>query len=119
MVNKTVAMTICEIEKSTNEFKKTHKIKVSGPYSDEQIPKWFQEYKEQTDARFKQMDEQVPKWFKEYKEQTDARFEQIDARFKQMDEQMPKWFAKWIEIDYKPFKELVIDKFQEHGWIKK
>ncbi len=40
-MNKTVAMTINEIEKSSPEFKKTHKIKVSGPYDDETPPKWF------------------------------------------------------------------------------
>lgn len=41
MTNKVIAMTISEIEKSSNKFKKTHKVKVSGPYDDEQIPKWL------------------------------------------------------------------------------
>lgn len=41
MKNKVVAMTINEIEKSSSEFKNTHKIKESGPYDDEAPPKWF------------------------------------------------------------------------------
>ncbi|MCQ3908787.1 MAG: hypothetical protein MJ200_04605 [Mycoplasmoidaceae bacterium] len=44
MTNKVIAMTITEIEKSSNEFKKTHKIKVSGPYDDEQIPNWLKDF---------------------------------------------------------------------------
>lgn len=46
MTNKIVSMTIAEIEKSSQEFKKSHKIKVSGPYDDEDMPKWFKEFKE-------------------------------------------------------------------------
>lgn len=68
MSNKTIAMTIAQIENSSKDFKKTHKIKVSGPYDDEE---------------------------------------------------MPKWFKKWVETDYRPFKELVLDQFAKHGWIKK
>ncbi|MBQ0045362.1 MAG: hypothetical protein KBS35_00530 [Mycoplasma sp.] len=44
MLNKTTSMTISEIEKSTNQFKKTHKINVSGPYDDSTPPKWFLEF---------------------------------------------------------------------------
>ncbi len=87
MVNKTLAMTISEIEKSSTEFKKTHKIKVSGTYGDEQIPNWFKEYKEQTDTKFQQID---------------AKFEQIDARFEQMNNQMPKWFSVWNKEKFEP-----------------
>lgn len=112
MTNKTVSMTIAEIEKSSQEFKKAHKIKVSGPYDDEDMPKWFKAYAVRTDARLERLENEVPKWFKEYAERTDARLDRLEN-------EMPKWFKKWVETDYKPFKELVIDQFVKHGWIKK
>ena len=84
MTNNVITMTISEIEKSSNEFKKTHKIKVSGPYDDEDMPKWFKTWSQEV-----------------------------------YEKKQPQWFKEWVETDYKPFKELVIDQFQKHGWIKK
>lgn len=66
MTNKTLAMTIDQIEKSSHEFKKTHKIKVSGPYDDEQMPKWFKEYAKKIDARLKRLEELVLGQFKKH-----------------------------------------------------
>ena len=111
MVNKTIAMTITQIEKSSDEFKKTHKIKVSGPYDDEEMPKWFKNYAEKTDARLKKLEELAIE-FKEYAKKT-------DARLKRLEEETPKWFKEWVETDYKPFKEFVMKQFEDHGWIKK
>ena len=99
MVNKTISMTIDQIEKSSAEFKATHKIKVSGPYDGEDIPKWFKEYAEKTDARLKRLEEEEPKWFKEYAEK-------IEARLKRLEEEEPKWFKAYAEKVDARFKDL-------------
>lgn len=73
MVNKTIAMTIDSIEKSSSSFKKTHKIKVSGPYDDEQMPKWFEHWSENV------YENQPPKWFEKWeKEKFDQLVKRID-----------------------------------------
>ena len=141
MSNKTIPMTIAQIEKSSLDFKKTHKIKVSGPYDEEETPKWFKEYAEKTDARLKRLEEEIPKWFKEYAQKT-------DARLKHLEEETPKWFKEYAEktdarlkslenqtppkyfVDFAnemrvfvkkqmEFNEFVIRQFKEHEWIKK
>ena len=84
MTNKTISMYISDIEKSSKQFKKTHKVKVSGPYDDEEMPKWFKKWSEEVYQK-----------------------------------QQPHWFKEWVETDYRPFKEMVINQFIDHGWIKK
>ena len=96
MVNKTIAMTISEIVKSSNEFKKTHKIKVSGPYDDEDVPKWF----------------------KIYAEKTDARLERLEERLERLYNEPPKWFTDFANEVNKKF-DFIFDQFEKHGWIKK
>lgn len=99
MVNKTIAMTISEVVKSSDQFKKTHKIKVSGPYDDEEAPKWFQKYAEKTDARLAKLEESQ-KWLKEFAEKTDARLAKLEEALTKL-------------------TNLVLTQFAKHGWIKK
>ncbi|MCQ3907881.1 MAG: hypothetical protein MJ219_04135 [Mycoplasmoidaceae bacterium] len=99
MINKTINMTISEIEKSSSEFKKMHKIKVSGPYDDEDIPKWFKIYAEKTDERLRKLEEEPPKWFKIYAEKT-------DERLRKLEEEPPKWFKEYAEKIDARFKKL-------------
>ncbi len=53
-----------------------------GGIKEPKIPKWFQAYKKENDAKF---------------EQINAKFERIDAKFEQMDNEMPKWFKTWYD----------------------
>ncbi len=62
-----------------------------GGIKEPKIPKWFQSYKKENDAKF---------------EQISAKFEQIDEKFEQMNNQMPQWFKIWHEQEFKP---LIID----------
>lgn len=121
MVNKTISMTISEIVKSSDQFKKTHKIKVSGPYDDEDIPKWFKIYAEKTDARLERLEERLEesqKWFKEYAERTDARLQALEEKFERFQNEPPKWFTDFANEVNKKF-DFIFDQFEKHGWIKK
>ncbi|XQP55999.1 MAG: hypothetical protein ACOQNY_01245 [Mycoplasmoidaceae bacterium] len=55
MTNKIISMYISDIEKSSTKFKKTHKVKVSGPYDDEEMPKWFKKWVETDYGPFKKL----------------------------------------------------------------
>lgn len=62
------SMLISDIEKASTKFKQTHKVSVSGPFDEEQPPKWFTSYMQQFKQELKQeLDVQdPPTWFLNY-----------------------------------------------------
>ncbi len=70
------SMLISDIEKASAKFKQTHKVSVSGPFDEEQPPKWFLTYMENFKQEFKQ--ELMQEFRKELKQEIKKITDRID-----------------------------------------
>ena len=83
------SMLISDIEKAPTKFKQTHKVSVSGPFDEEQPPKWFLTYMQQFKQELKQEIKQ------ELKQELDV-------------QEPPTWFLNYM----KNFKKEINDRIE-------
>jgi len=96
-------ITILEMERSSLEFKKTHKVPVYGPFDDNEVPKWFDKFLkerfEPLEKAFIESQNTIPKWFdKFYKEE----FKPLKEAFIKSQTQSPVWFKEFVDDVFKP-----------------
>lgn len=69
-------------------------VKREGGPKEPKVPKWFQSYKKEADARFEKIEAQLnepkmPQWFKQWSENV-------------YEKRQPKWFTTWCKEKFDP-----------------